>query len=149
MRWQYPLSGKRMICLESWFQLVVRELDMISFTSGKTSSITSRWALTLILSPKSGATCITTHSHSRHTLPHSRLFLQCSSSACSGANLKKLASSYSREYSCKHRQKQKSYILKQGLRHIHIDRRNKGKKECLMKLQTSENLRMNTQNTVM
>lgn len=95
------MSGKRRICVESWFHVAFRELDMTSLTSGKTSSITSRWALTLILSPSSGATCTMTHSHSGKTLLHSCLDLQRSNSTCRGASWKKVASSYSKEYSCK------------------------------------------------
>lgn len=68
LRWQYPLSGKRMTWVESWFQPAFMELHMTSPTSGNTSSIKALSPLRVILSPSSGATRTTTHSHTRHTL---------------------------------------------------------------------------------
>lgn len=92
-RRQQPLSGKRLMCVES------REAERTSLTSGKTSSITVWCALTLTLSPSSGATWTTTHSG--HDCPHSRSVLQCSSWDCKGVSWKKRASSYSKENSCR------------------------------------------------
>lgn len=95
---QQPLSGKRLTWVESGFQPDFREGDGMSLTSGKTSSITARRPLTLILSWSSGATWTTTHSG--HQPLHSRSVLQWSSWDCSRVSWKKQASSYNRENSC-------------------------------------------------
>lgn len=92
-RRQQLLSGKRLMCVE------LREAERTSLTSGKTSSITAWCALTLTLSPSSGATWTTTHSG--HDCPRSRSVLQCSSWDCRGVSWKKQASSYSKENSCR------------------------------------------------
>lgn len=96
LRWQYPFRGKRMTCVESWFQPAFTELHMTSPISGKTSSIRALSPLSVILSPRSGATRTTKHSQGRDTRPSSWSWRQRSSSASMGCSWKYRASSYSR-----------------------------------------------------
>lgn len=103
LRWQYPLSGNRMTCVESWFQPAFTELHMTSPISGNTSSIRALSPLSVILSPRSGATRTTKHSQGRDTRLRSWSWRQLSNSASMGCSWKYRASSYSRVKSCRRR----------------------------------------------
>ncbi len=112
LRRQYPFRGKRMTWVESWFQPALTELHMTSPISGKMSSMRALSPLSVILSPSSGATRTTTHSHMRDVYLESCSERQRSRSARRGCSWKYRASSYSRENSCTHTHTQRDDLIR-------------------------------------